>query len=70
MKRRICICYENKYNFFEMKYIATENFYGWIDQKISYGLAAEQSTYYCTEQSLFFEYISQLEFNLYKATKI
>lgn len=36
----------NEINFYQKKYEALENFYGWIDQGSEYDIAVEQSIYY------------------------
>lgn len=36
----------NAVNFYQKKYEALENFYGWIDQGSDYDIAVEQSLYY------------------------
>lgn len=44
-------------NFYQEKYDALENFYGWIDQGSSYEVAVGQSLYYSKELNKFQELI-------------
>lgn len=46
-----------KINFYQEKYDALENFYGWIDQGSDYEVAVEQSFYYSKELNKFQELI-------------